>query len=220
MEARRKSPRVTSSEPAAAAPATTAAGTSRPTRCTLHRRRVRAAQDVKVLEASRGMPAPTPGDPCDICGQARTLDGGHAYHGGVFFCAVEEGPGGRTPQDWLRQRLGPDALGAIPRTTAWNQRSRLGRRQKPGGKARKPHKLRICQLCGQPKQRDFGHSQHRGEHYCALHGGKTVELWLTGEWGPPTESRRAERPPRRSAGPAPSTEKNGSLPLRRQDLYL
>ncbi|KAK0132914.1 hypothetical protein N1851_031722 [Merluccius polli] len=159
-------------QPAATA-ATTAAGTSRPTRCTLHRRRVRAAQDVKVLEASRGMPAPTPGDPCDICGQARTLDGGHAYHGGVFFCAVEEGPGGRTPQDWLRQRLGPDALGAIPRTTAWKQRSRLGRRQKPGGKARKPHKLHICQLCGQPKQRDFGHSQHRGEHYCALHGGKT-----------------------------------------------
>ncbi|CAL8332725.1 unnamed protein product [Merluccius merluccius] len=167
------SPREYTAEPAAVA-----AGTGGPTRCTVHRRRVRAAEDRKVLEGSRGKPAPTPGDPCDICGQARTLDGGHAYHRGVFFCAVEEGPGGRTALDWISQRLGPDGLGEIPRTTAWNQQSRLGRRQKPGGKARKPHKLRICQLCGQPKQKDFGHSQYRGEHYCALYGGKTVELWL------------------------------------------
>ncbi|CAL8354833.1 unnamed protein product [Merluccius merluccius] len=156
-----------------------AAGTSGPSRCTVHRRRVRAAQDRKVLESSRGEPQHTPGDPCDICGQARTLDGGHAYHKGVFFCAAEEGPGGRTSREWTSQRLGPDGLGEIPRTTAWNMKRRQDGPQKTGGKVRKPHKLRICHLCGQAKLKDFGHSQYRGEHFCALYTGKTVELWLS-----------------------------------------
>src|SRR4029434_3264104 len=36
-------------------------------------------------------------------------------------------------------------------------------------KERKPNKPRICQLCGQQQQKDYGHSQF---------GGITVELWL------------------------------------------
>ena len=66
----------------------------------------------------------------------------------------------------------------VPRTTAWN-RLKVERIKEMGGeKERKPNKPRICQLCGQPRQNDYGHSQFGGEHFCALHSGITVELWL------------------------------------------
>ena len=62
-----------------------------------------------------------------------------------------------------------------PRT---GSRWRELRRWEGGKKERKPNKPRICQLCGQPRQNDYGHSQFGGEHFCALHSGITVELWL------------------------------------------
>lgn len=151
-----------------------------PTRCTLYRRRVALEKDVLVLlnqkEESK------PGDPCQICGHARTLEEGHAYFKGQFFCAMEEGPGGRTARQWLEQQRGPEDVGRIPRTTAWNLQKKwereLADEGRPEGKKRKPHKLRICKLCGQPQQKDYGHSQYDGEHVCAVYAGKTVELWL------------------------------------------
>ena len=53
-----------------------------------------------------------------------------------------------------------------------------GEEDRPNKKQRKPHKLRTCKLCGQPQQKDFGHSQSQGEHFCALYSGKSVQLWL------------------------------------------
>lgn len=178
-------PPETAPEPAAAEPAAepvvgTSKPTSKPNKPTcyiIYRREMKALQDKKVLQGSMGKPQHNPGDPCYICCQARTVDGRYAYIKGQFFCTVEEGPGGRTVQQWTREQLCPGDI-QLPRTSAWNLKQRWERPNKPGGKVRKAHKLRICQLYGQPRQKDYGHSQHGREHFCALYEGKTVELWL------------------------------------------
>ncbi|CAJ1048592.1 prophage side tail fiber protein homolog StfR-like [Xyrichtys novacula] len=62
----------------------------------------------------------------------------------------------------------------------------------------KQHKLWVCQICGQPAQADFGHSQYMAgssrEVFYAMFEGKTVEVWLA--------ERRAGR---REDGPAPDS---------------
>lgn len=36
----------------------------------------------------------------------------------------------------------------------------------------------LCQKCGQPKTKAFGHSQFRDVHFCAKASGKTVAQWM------------------------------------------
>ena len=114
-------------------------------------------------------------------GVPATCVGGHTYFKGQFFCAPQGGPEGQTAEQWLLEKRGPDA-GNIPRTPAWSLNKRWeresGEEDRPNKKQRKPHKLRTCKLCGQTQQKDFGHSQSQGEHFCALYSGKSVELWL------------------------------------------
>ncbi|KAJ7985053.1 hypothetical protein DPEC_G00361150 [Dallia pectoralis] len=42
-----------------------------------------------------------------------------------------------------------------------------------------------CGICGNPKRKEFGHSQYKGEHFCeAAGGGKTAQQWLDEKRGP------------------------------------
>ncbi|CAL8324354.1 unnamed protein product [Merluccius merluccius] len=144
--------------------------------------KTRKRQDDRVLEAQKGRPQCKPGDPCPICGRPRTLDTGHAFYKGSFYCDLEEGPGALTAREWLEAQQDPKDAGKLPRTTAWNIKQRWERTERRvGGSSspgRKPHKLRICQRCLQPARKDFGHSRLEGTSFCALHAGKRVELWL------------------------------------------
>ena len=156
---------------------------SRVTRC---RMRSREKKDAEVLKAHKGKPQCQPGDPCPICGGPRTLDTGHALYKGTTYCEVEDGPGAPTAREWLDTQQAPEDVGKIPRTTAWNlqQRFRAAESQVAGSSSaptRKTHKLRICQRCLQPAQKDFGHSRFKGTNFCALYAGKSVELWLAEE---------------------------------------
>ena len=156
-----------------------------PTDCrvTMYRRRKADERDREALRRhqAEGGSQSKPGGPCDICGGARTLQDGHAYFKGQFFCALQGGPEGQTAEQWLLEQRGPD-MGMITRTTAWNLKKRWeresGEENRSNKKQRKPHKIRTCKLCGQPQQKDFGHSQSQGEHFCALYSGKSVQLWL------------------------------------------
>ncbi len=69
---------------------------------------------------------------------------------------------------------------SVPRTTAW-RRKKLSEAAAAQGLT--PRKRQIpqpflCQKCGQPKTKEFGHSQFRGVHFCAKASGKTVAQWM------------------------------------------
>ncbi len=71
----------------------------------------------------------------------------------------------------------------VPRTTAWRRRkaeeaAAAARAQGLTPKIRRTPEHLICQKCGQPKTKEFGHSQFRGVHFCAQASGKTVAQWL------------------------------------------
>ncbi len=103
---------------------------------------------------------------------------GHAFYNVIVFCDMEEGPGGRTAGQWLQEQS--SQARNIPRTTMWWLK-RLAQGLAPAP-VRKPYTLRVCQKCGQPAQKQFGHSQlnrPRGkEFFCALYEGKSLQLWL------------------------------------------
>ncbi|XP_053732086.1 uncharacterized protein LOC128765389 isoform X3 [Synchiropus splendidus] len=157
-----------------------------PTRVTLCRRHSASRKDLVVLKEPQGSESGRPGDPCQWCHQARHVSTGHALYKDVFFCSVMRG---QSVDQWLRKQRGGQAEDTIPRTTEWNLVQRLKREEAqeerdgddeeaPRRKKSKPYKLRICQQCGQPKQKDYGHCQYGGQHYCALYGCKTARLWL------------------------------------------
>ncbi len=91
---------------------------------------------------------------------------------------MEKGLGGRTAGQWLEEQGSEE--GDMPRTTMWRlKRQALGPAPAP---VNKTGKVRVCQLCGQPAQKQYGHSQldtPRGrEFFCALYEGKSLQLWL------------------------------------------
>ncbi|CAL8342402.1 unnamed protein product [Arctogadus glacialis] len=152
-----------------------------PHRVTLCRHKSRLREDTRVLEEHKGKPQCQPGDPCPTCGQPRTLDTGHALYKSSQYCQTEAGPGGLTPRDWLISQHVPEDMWKVPRTTLWNIARRKAGGQVGGSsppRRRKTHKLRICQRCLQPAQKDFGHSRFDGEYFCSLYAGKSVDLWL------------------------------------------
>ncbi|XP_055362010.1 AF4/FMR2 family member lilli-like [Betta splendens] len=116
---------------------------------------------------------------CRNCGLPRTLSKGHAFYKGHFYCTHTAGPGAKSANEWLKEQEEKEAP-KIPRTTAFTMRKKWENEHsfKPPENRRKPNKLRICQLCGLPKHKDYGHSQHQSEHFCAFYAGKSVELWL------------------------------------------
>ncbi|KAM8866871.1 uncharacterized protein ACB058_005053 [Synchiropus picturatus] len=157
-----------------------------PTRVTLSRRRSAARKDLAVLKEPQGSESGRPGDPCLWCHQVRHVSTGHAIYKDEVFCSIKHG---QSMDQWLREQRGSQAEDTTPRTTEWNLVQRLKREEAqeerdgddeeaPRRKKSKPYKLRICQQCGQPKQKDYGHCQYGGEHYCALYGCKTARLWL------------------------------------------
>ncbi|KAM8867727.1 uncharacterized protein ACB058_005668 [Synchiropus picturatus] len=160
-----------------------------PTRVTLSRRRSASRKDLAVLKEPQGSETGRPGDPCPWCHQVRHVSTGHAIYKDEFFCSHKQGHEGQSMDQWLREQRGSQTEDTTPRTTEWNLAQRLKREEAeeerdgddeeaPRRKKSKPYKLRICQQCGQPKQKDYGHCQYGGEHYCALHGCKTARLWL------------------------------------------
>ncbi|KAL1269404.1 hypothetical protein QQF64_031693 [Cirrhinus molitorella] len=68
----------------------------------------------------------------------------------------------------------------VPRTTAWRRRKAAEAAAAQGAtpKKRQQTEQYICQRCGQPKTKEFGHSRFRGVHFCARASGKTVEQWM------------------------------------------
>ncbi|XP_057187565.1 uncharacterized protein LOC130552902 [Triplophysa rosa] len=76
----------------------------------------------------------------------------------------------------------------VPRTTAWRRRKAAEAAAAQGAtkKKRQQTEQYVCQKCGQPKTKEFGHSQFRGVHFCAKTSGKTVEQWTE-------EMRRGQR---------------------------
>lgn len=148
----------------------------KPSRMTAWRRRKREEKDKKVLQEGQAAAAANPGDPCHICSSPRTLQGGHPLYNGQFYCENIDGLGSKTARKWLEEQA---CLAALPRTTAFNFAKRCKKWEtEPPAKKRKQHKVRICQLCGQPRQKPYGHSQHKSEHFCALYECKSVEMWL------------------------------------------
>ena len=72
---------------------------------------------------------------------------------------------------------------AVPRSAPWQRKVReeKQRQVKEMGipkKSRKPFKHYLCQRCGQPKTREYGHSRFRREHFCSRAEGCSVEDWL------------------------------------------
>ncbi|CAB1440975.1 unnamed protein product [Pleuronectes platessa] len=159
-------------------PSTSAKAGNPPTRCTVYRRRMRSEKDRKILSGVSAK-LEQPLDACDTCGLSRRLDTGHAYYRGDFFCSGNEGPGGKSPQEWLESRGGVP----IPHTTLWRMKKAVEWPKEEEGqkKPRKQHKVRTCQSCGHSPLKDYGHSQLnllRGKvSYCAMQDGISVDLW-------------------------------------------
>ncbi|ROL48703.1 hypothetical protein DPX16_7639 [Anabarilius grahami] len=71
----------------------------------------------------------------------------------------------------------------VPRTTAWRRKRLAEAAAAAAAQGLNPKKRQIaqqflCQKCGQPKTKEFGHSQFRGVHFCAKASGKTVAQWM------------------------------------------
>ncbi|XP_062250053.1 uncharacterized protein LOC133959012 [Platichthys flesus] len=175
-------------------PSTSAKTGNPPTRCTVYRRRMRSKKDRKVLSGVIVKPEQQL-DKCDTCSLSRHLDTGHAFYRGDFFCAGNEGPGGKTPQEWL------DSRGDVPlpRTTLWRMKKAMERPKEEEGqrKPRKQHKVRTCQRCGHSPLKDYGHSQlnlRRGKvSYCAMQDGISVDLWLARQRAREKEETKKEQ---------------------------
>ncbi|KAM9839434.1 uncharacterized protein ACBR49_016466 [Aulostomus maculatus] len=170
-------------------PSSSSSSARLPTRVTLQRRKKKEAKDRELLAQTDQ--AMAPGNPCNVCGQPQHLDSDHAFYRGRFFCPMED-KGKRTSEQWLRQQWESNSP-SVPRTTSWRIRKRVGEeqeegRQVPARKTHKPHKIHICQLCGLPMTKDYGHSLFSGltsggggkttERFCAMSQGLHPDLWL------------------------------------------
>ncbi len=72
---------------------------------------------------------------------------------------------------------------SVPRTTAWRRKKLAEAATAAAAQGLTPRKRQIpqqflCQKCGQPKTKEFGHSQFRGVHFCAKASAKTVAQWM------------------------------------------
>ncbi|CAB1441185.1 unnamed protein product [Pleuronectes platessa] len=77
--------------------------------------------------------------------------------GSKMRAVSNEGPGGKSPQEWLKSRGDVP----IPRTTLWRMKKALDRPKEEEGqtKPRTQHKVRACKRYGQPPFKDYSHSQ-------------------------------------------------------------
>ncbi|XP_056328978.1 uncharacterized protein LOC130241304 isoform X1 [Danio aesculapii] len=71
----------------------------------------------------------------------------------------------------------------VPKTTAWRRKKLAEAAAAAAAQGLTPRKRQapqqfLCQKCGQPKTKEFGHSQFRGVHFCAKASGKTVAQWM------------------------------------------
>ncbi|XP_059917972.1 nascent polypeptide-associated complex subunit alpha, muscle-specific form-like isoform X2 [Gadus macrocephalus] len=79
------------------------------------------------------------------------------------------------------QHAGPEL--PVPRGTEYQRKQTAKRRAaaQPGttlsSRAGVPQAQK-CRKCGQPRRRETGHTRHRGEHFCSVAAGKSVEDWL------------------------------------------
>ncbi|XP_036439120.1 uncharacterized protein LOC118816696 [Colossoma macropomum] len=163
------------------------------TRCTVYRRKKTVEEDNRILEEAgtvHHQQAPA-GLPCNLCGQPKRLEFGHATYKGTSFCSNTSG---QSAHDWLteqRRKAGENKGRRIPKSTAWNMKRRRQKEQEAEElgislKERKRPGYQICQLCGQPRQKAYGHSRYKGVPFCSAYEGKSVELWLA-------EQRTADR---------------------------
>ncbi|XP_042562125.1 uncharacterized protein LOC122131430 [Clupea harengus] len=105
---------------------------------------------------------------CDICGRPQTFWYGHASFKGQFFCALEDGPGGRTAYHWLLDQRGQDLDSA----------SSL-------------YMNSTCDHCGRDQTLQYGH-EFKCQFFCHLEvgpGGRTAEQWLLEQRGQDLELR-------------------------------
>ena len=149
--------------------------TSKGSRMTQWRRKRDQAKDRELLGQEGTLKWGEPGQACGVCGKKRHADTGHGYFRGVFYCKIEHGPGALDVNQWVTGQINPDQPYDVPRTTVWKN---LKREEEGRESSRKPHKLRICESCGQPAQKTFGHAQYQTEHFCAQYNCKAPELWL------------------------------------------
>ncbi|XP_067280313.1 uncharacterized protein [Pseudorasbora parva] len=102
----------------------------------------------------------------------------HGHVGDVIKVVI----GGPMPPEAPHLRLDPEQrtfatrlpCPNVPRTTAWRRRKAEGR----GLPLKRLCEQYLCQKCGKPKTKEFGHSQFRGVHFCAKASGKTVQQWM------------------------------------------
>lgn len=102
----------------------------------------------------------------------------HGHVGDVIKVVI----GGPMPPEAPPLRLHPEQRAVatrlpsphVPRTTAWRRRKAEGR----GLPLKRLCEQYLCQKCGKPKTKEFGHSQFRGVHFCAKASGKTVQQWM------------------------------------------
>ncbi|KAG9278285.1 hypothetical protein AMEX_G6129 [Astyanax mexicanus] len=154
------------------------------TRATVWRRKRSLEEDKKVLQKIRYVyTQKPPGFLCHLCGQPRRMEFGHVTYKGKSFCSTASG---QSAPDWLAEQKWVDGSCRgrnVPRTTAWNTQKRRQREQEAEEfgvrlKDRKRPGFHICNLCGQPRQKDFGHSRYKGVPFCSLYEGISVEEWL------------------------------------------
>ncbi|XP_048023397.1 uncharacterized protein si:ch73-112l6.1 isoform X2 [Megalobrama amblycephala] len=94
--------------------------------------------------------------------------------------------GGPKPPDSPTLRPDPEQRAAatrlpsqkVPRTTAWRRRKAEEEAAQRGLPLKRLSEQYLCQKCGKPKTKEFGHSQFRGVHFCARASGKTVGQWM------------------------------------------
>lgn len=65
----------------------------------------------------------------------------------------------------------------VPKTTAWRRKKLAEAATAAAAQGLTPRKRQtpqqfLCQKCGQPKTKEFGHSQFRGVHFCAKTSGE------------------------------------------------
>ncbi|XP_036448769.1 uncharacterized protein LOC118823343 [Colossoma macropomum] len=125
------------------------------TRCTVYRRKKTVEEDNRILEEAgtvHHQQAPA-GLPCNLCGQPKRLEFGHATYKGTSFCSNTSG---QSAHDWLteqRRKAGENKGRGIPKSTAWNMKRRRQKEQEAEElgislKERKRPGYQICQLCG------------------------------------------------------------------------
>ncbi len=67
---------------------------------------------------------------------------------------------------------------SVPRTTAWRRKKLAEAAQGLTPRKRQIQQQFLCQKCGQPKTKEFGHSQLQDVHFCVKASGKTVAQWM------------------------------------------